>query len=338
MISDRSAEVLRAIIQDYIATREPVGSKALVERHGFDVSAATIRNDMAILEEERLIAQPHTSSGRIPTDLGYRLFVDRLNEVKPLSTGERNAIEVFLSDGADLDDLLGRTVKLLSQLTNQMAMVQYPTHGKAKVRSVELIPVGPTRVLMILVTDANRHEDLTLDLGAAVDESTVLDLRARFNTLLVGTPLSKVHAKLAEFEAQVSPERRMMAGSFVASLGNLVDENRSERLVVAGAAHLARRGSELGADFGSLLDAVEQQVVLLKLMNELQTQNDLAVSIGAENKVDAFANATVIVSDYQAEGSDSARIGLLGPTRMDYSANMASVAAVASYLTKLLDH
>ena len=147
MISERSLEVLRAIVQDYIASKEPVGSKSLVERHSFGVSAATIRNDMAFLEDEELIHAPHTSAGRVPTDKGYRLFVDRLNEVKPLTVAEKHAIESFMQGSADLDDVLGRTVRLLSQLTNQVAMVQYPTLGKASVQTVELIPVSETRLL-----------------------------------------------------------------------------------------------------------------------------------------------------------------------------------------------
>ena len=338
-IPERSAEVLRAIVQDYIATREPIGSKALVERHGFGVSAATIRNDMALLEESQLIAQTHTSSGRIPTDKGYRLFVDRLAEVKPLSGGERNAIEAFLANGADLDDLLGRTVRLLSQLTNQMALVQYPSLGKAQVRSIETVPVTDTKVLIILITDANRIEQHVVDFGFVVDATVLAEMRARLNTLLVGAPLASVQAKLTDFELEFAPERRRFALDFMGNLVELVDANRSEKLIVAGAGKLARRGSEFGDDFSGLLESVEEQVVMLKLMNELHADSDgIAVGIGAENTASGFATSAVVVSDYRAEGSDAARIGVLGPTRMDYGNTMASVRAVAAYLSKLLEN
>ncbi|MEN9715270.1 MAG: hypothetical protein RJA35_737 [Actinomycetota bacterium] len=338
MIPERSAEVLRAIVQDYISTREPVGSKALVERHGFDVSAATIRNDMALLEEEQLIAQPHTSSGRIPTDKGYRLFVDKLAEVKPLSVAERSAIEGFLTDGADLDDVLGRTVRLLAQLTNQMAMVQYPTLGKAKVRSIEAVPVTDSKILLILITDANRIEQHVVDFGKPVDAILLAEMRAKLNTLLVGAQLASVATKLADFEQEFAPERRRFALDFMGNLVELVDANRSEKLLVAGAANLARRENDLGSDFSGLLDAVEQQVVLLRLMNELNSDADgLAVGIGRENSLEGFANTTVVVSGYQTDGAESARLGVLGPTRMDYTTNMASVRAVARYLSKLLE-
>ena len=127
MLEDRKLDVLRAIVEDYVSTHEPVGSKALVERHNLGVSPATIRNDMAALEEEGYIAQPHTSAGRIPTDKGYRLFVDRLSAVKPLSPAERRAIQSFLDGAVDLDDVVARTVRLLAQLTRQVAVVQYPS-------------------------------------------------------------------------------------------------------------------------------------------------------------------------------------------------------------------
>src|SRR5690606_13082313 len=137
---------------------EPVGSKSIVERHSFGVSAATIRNDMALLEEEELIAAPHTSSGRVPTDKGYRVFVDRLTELRPLSTAQRTAIEAFLGGAADIDDMLARTVRMLSQLTNQVALAQYPSFGTARVRHVELVALAPTRLLAVFITDLGRVE------------------------------------------------------------------------------------------------------------------------------------------------------------------------------------
>ncbi len=139
MVEDRKLAVLRAIVEDYVATEEPVGSKALVERHGLGVSPATVRNDMAALEEEGFITQPHTSAGRVPTDKGYRLFVDRLTTVKPMSTAEKRAIATLLDGAVDLDDVVQRSVRLLSQLTRQVAVMQYPTLSASTVRHVELV-------------------------------------------------------------------------------------------------------------------------------------------------------------------------------------------------------
>lgn len=156
MLEDRKLAVLRAIVEDYVQTEEPVGSKALVERHNLGVSPATIRNDMAALEEEGYIAQPHTSAGRVPTDKGYRLFVDRLSTVKPLSPAERRAIQSFLAGPADLDDVIRRTVRLLAQLTRQVAVVQYPSLARSTVRHIELVSLGPTRLMIVLITNSGR--------------------------------------------------------------------------------------------------------------------------------------------------------------------------------------
>jgi len=129
-MQERQLEILRAIVDEYVATQEPVGSKIIAEKHSLGVSPATIRNEMAILEDQGLITQPHTSAGRIPTNSGYRLFVDKIAQIKPLSTAERRAIETFMGNSDNLDDLLVRTAKLLAQLTNQVAVIQYPDEDK----------------------------------------------------------------------------------------------------------------------------------------------------------------------------------------------------------------
>src|SRR5215208_3391552 len=156
MQDERRLAVLRAIVEDYVATEEPVGSRALVERHQLGVSPATVRNDMAALEEEGFITQPHTSAGRVPTDKGYRLFVDRLAQVKPLSAAERRAVQAFLDGAVDLDDVLRRSVRLLAQLTRQVAVVQYPTLTRSTVRHLELVPLTPARLMLVVITDSGR--------------------------------------------------------------------------------------------------------------------------------------------------------------------------------------
>src|SRR6059058_2845167 len=152
MQDERRLAVLRAIVEDYVSTQEPVGSKALVDRHGLGVSPATIRNDMAALEEEGLIHQPHTSAGRVPTDAGYRMFVDKLTEVKPLSAAERRAIRAFLDGAVDLDDVLHRSVRALAQLTRNVAVVQYPALSRSRVRHLEIVALNPSRLMLVLIT------------------------------------------------------------------------------------------------------------------------------------------------------------------------------------------
>lgn len=187
---DRRFEVLRAIVADYVSTQDPVGSKALVERHNLGVSSATVRNDMAFLEAEGYIAQPHTSSGRVPTDKGYREFVDRIADVKPLSGPERRAILEFLESGVDLDDVLRRGVRLLAQLTRQVAVVQYPTLSASSVRHLEVVALTPARLLLVLITDSGRVDQRIVELGDVLVDEDLSRLRALLGGALEGKRLA----------------------------------------------------------------------------------------------------------------------------------------------------
>ncbi len=337
MIPDRSLEVLRAIVQDYIQTKEPVGSKSLVERHHFGVSSATIRNEMAMLEEEELIHAPHTSAGRVPTDKGYRLFVDRLGEVKPLSTSEKAAISNFMVGSADLDETLGRTVRLLSQLTNQVAMVQYPTLGRARIRNIELIPAADTRVLLILITDSGRIQQHVIELVELLDVQLIGEIRFKLNELLAGSGLSDVSKKLIDFDSSFASSSRAQVSLITESLLDQVDANRQEKIILAGTANLARREEDFPGSISPVLEAIEEQVVLLKLITEMQAeQHGVSLRIGRENAFEGLSNASVVVSGYENQGSEIAKLGVIGPTRMDYSSNISAVRAVARYLTKAL--
>jgi heat-inducible transcriptional repressor len=337
MIPERSLEVLRAIVNDYIQTKEPVGSKSLVERHQFGVSSATIRNEMAMLEEEELIHAPHTSAGRVPTDKGYRLFVDRLGEVKPLSASEKAAISNFMIGSADLDETLGRTVRLLSQLTNQVAMVQYPTLGRARVRNIELIQAADTRVLLILITDSGRIQQHVIELSENLDVQLIAEIRGKLNEALTGLALGDVAAKLLNFAQNFAPSARQQVVLITESLLDQVDANRQEKIILAGTANLARREQDFPGSISPVLEAIEEQVVLLKLITEMQAeQHGVSLRIGRENAFEGLSNASVVVSGYENQGNEIAKLGVIGPTRMDYSSNIAAVKAVARYLTKAL--
>jgi heat-inducible transcriptional repressor len=340
MVSERGLQVLRAIVQDYVDTREPVGSKAIVERHAFGVSAATIRNDMALLEDEDLITAPHTSSGRVPTDKGYRVFVDHLAEIRPLSGAQRAAIASFLDDSGDLDDLLGRTVRALTRLTGQVAIVQYPSFAAAAVTHVELVDLGGGRMLVVVVTDTGR---VTQRIAFSREEPTEADLalmRARVAALIVGHSVRDGAERLTKLLAAAAPPAAgvdAMVHPILRVLVEELEEFRQDRLVMAGAATLARRESDFRGSIYPLLEAIEEQVTLLKLMSEMVADaQGLSASIGRENEPFGLVEASVLTSDYDAPAS-GARVGLLGPTRMDYPSNLAAVRAVAHYLTRLLE-
>ncbi|MFT4123727.1 MAG: heat-inducible transcriptional repressor HrcA [Microbacteriaceae bacterium] len=336
MVSERGLEVLRAIVQDYVETREPVGSKAIVERHSFGVSSATIRNDMAMLEDEELIVAPHTSSGRVPTDKGYRVFVDQLADMRPLTAAQRSAIERFLAQSVDVDDVLVRTVRLLSQLTQQVALVQYPQLVQSRVRHAELVRFGARRYLAVLITDSGRVDQRLLEPSADLDESLAADIRARVNTAIAGLPLVDAVAALRALPDTFAPADRVLVTEVTGAIAEQIGANRQDRLVIAGAANLVRTEEDFSGSIFPVLEAIEEQVTLLRLFGEAEAdRSGVAVSIGRENAEFGLGETSVLSSAYTATGG-TGRIGVLGPTRMDYSSNMVAVRAVARYLTRLL--
>jgi heat-inducible transcriptional repressor len=334
---DRRLAVLRAIVEDYVQTREPVGSKALVERHALGVSPATIRNDMAALEEEGLIAQPHTSAGRIPTDKGYRLFVDRLSTVKPLSGPEKKAIATLLDGAVDLDDVVDRTVRLLAHLTHQVAVVQYPSLTRSTVRHVELVPLAGGRLLVVLITNTGRVEQRFVDVGRDPSEATLGDLRARLNAVVCGRRLTEVAGLVEDLPARFTPEDTPLVQQVLDALEDTLAVEREERMVLSGTANLARAGTDFAGSISPVLEALEEQVVLLKLLTEMAADTGvIGVRIGHEHHHAGLTETAVVASGYGGEGEVVARLGVLGPTRMDYPTTIAAVRAVARYVSRIL--
>src|SRR5699024_4742071 len=421
MNDSRRAQVLRAIVEDFVATNEPVGSKAIVHRHTLGVSPATIRNDMAHLEHEGYIAQPHTSAGRIPTDLGYRMFVDRIDEFKPLTQAERRAIFQLIDGDVDLDEMLDRTVRVLSGLTHQVALIQYPTVSLARIKHIEIVGLGPSRVLVVLITDAGQVEQKTVTLSQLLDDDGVREIRDRINSEFAGKKLSHVAGEAAGAERTPTPAeaagaeavdpdeigidriraavidlvaatreeprsraapptppqsgrrcggqsarappgrggrprpgRRPPPAEAAGAAGrgpgrsrrarsrapgiDLGPAPREERIIMAGTANLARSGHEFGEQMAPILEAFEEQVVLLKLLTSMaEDQEEISVRIGRENTHESFSSTSVVAAEYGHDAGSSARLAVLGPTRMDYPTTISAVRAVAKYVSSLLD-
>ncbi|MFW6720306.1 heat-inducible transcriptional repressor HrcA [Streptomyces aculeolatus] len=338
MLSERRLEVLRAIVQDYVGTEEPVGSKALTERHHLGVSPATVRNDMAALEDEGFIAQPHTSAGRIPTDKGYRLFVDKLADVKPLSSAERRAIQNFLSGAVDLDDVVGRTVRLLAQLTRQVAVVQYPSLTRSTVRHVELLQLAPARVMLVLITDTGRVEQRMIDCPAPFSEDSLADLRARLNSRVVGRRFGDVPRLVADLAESFPADDRGTVQTVLSVLLETLVEETEERLMIGGTANLTRFDHDFPLTIRPVLEALEEQVVLLRLLGEAK-EPGVMVRIGHENDHEGLTSTSVVSVGYGSGGDTGeavAKLGVVGPTRMDYPGTMGAVRAVARYVGQIL--
>lgn len=343
--TERRLDVLRAIVSDYVETQEPVGSKSLVERHALGVSAATIRNDMAALEEEGLIRQPHTSAGRVPTDKGYRFFVDQIDQIKPLSAPERKAITEFFSSAVGLEDVMERTVRLLAHLTHQTAMIEFPAFNQSSLRHLELVGMGaePTRkVLAIVIASSGRVDQILVHLPVASTHEELNNLAQPLENLFAThetDPNGLSEATLREWVDTMSdPGTRENVGVLCDAIAQALSEGQAEsRIVMAGMANLARSG-DFQETLSPLVEALEEQVVLLKLFSEIRDPNPVSVIIGQESGHEALRDAAIVSSSYDSTGATSGHVGVIGPTRMDYPGSMRAVRAVARYLSGFLHH
>ncbi|NMM99775.1 HrcA family transcriptional regulator [Bifidobacterium sp. DSM 109958] len=353
MANNRRMLVLRAVVEDYIRSQEPVGSSSITREHDLGVSSATVRNDMAALEDEGYLIQPHTSAGRIPTEKGYRTFVDKLATVVPLSAAQRRGIDTFLSGSVSLDDTLQRAARLLARITGQVAVVASPSLARSALRRLEIVPLAPGLHLAVVITDTGRVAQRTVSLPASPAEDGVATLNARINEECQGTSLAAAGERVRDIaDSPAFASVRPLARSLAKVMDDMADEERSGTMYMAGASKLAQQSSAGLADLAPLFDALEEQVVLMKLMSslsEVSQPHGVGVAIGSETHTPGLLHASVVTSGYgqstaqtaDADDADGgarraepiAFVGSIGPTHMDYAATMAAVRAVARYLT-----
>jgi heat-inducible transcriptional repressor len=272
----------------------------------------------------------------VPTDKGYRLFVDRLTTIKPMSAAEKRAIATILDGAVDLDDVVQRSVRLLAQLTHQVALVQYPTLSRSTVRHVELIALAETRVLTVLILSTGRVEQRLVDLDAPMDEETLAAVRHRVAGAATGHVIADASTALADLTAPAS-EAAAQARVVDVLVDAMSDHRSSERVAVGGAANLARFGDSFELSVRPLLEALEEHVVLLKLLGEAHAGGTVTVRIGHESPYQQFASTSVVATGYGLGDEAMGNLGVVGPTRMDYPGTMAAVRAVARYVSRILD-
>lgn len=346
MKQSRRMLVLRAVVEDYIRTREPIGSTAVARSHDIGVSSATIRNDMAVLEDEGYLIQPHTSAGRIPTEKGYRFFVDRLATIVPLSDAQRRGIRAFLAGSVNMQDTLQRAARLLSSITGQVAVVASPSLTRSRIRHIELLAVGSYTAMAIVITDTGRVAQHLLVLQHPCDDAA-LSRAARIATQACrGQALRHAASTLSALPSSGEEGVDEAFASLSPALETMADEEHASDLYMSGVSRLAQQNAS--DDLAPLFDALEEQVVLMRLMTTLSEAEGpcgVGVAIGSETHTPGLMHASVISTGYGQAGADEPRkdqapvafVGSIGPTHMDYAATMAAVGAVATYLTEYLD-
>lgn len=342
MTSVRNLAVLRAIIEDFIATNEPVASKSLVERHNFGVSSATIRNDMATLEEEGYIAAPHTSAGRIPTDKGYRAFVDQLIQAEAESVEIRKNFSELrrqfaktLDQLTDLDERLETSAQILAKATGEAAVIQYPNLNSVSVRAIELVRISSNRVLVILITESERIQQHLILLPMDVTEEQLQRFRAKINSMTTGVLIDDLQPVLKNSLESFQVAERVVVQKIIEGILLLADSNHQDKLAYAGTTNLVRNEDEFGGGLPSLLQTLDEQKDLFAFLNnwKLDPTKPRAI-IGSENSVVELTNSSLLVSSYYNQGEEVAKVALVGPTRMNYSKNLAAVLALAHLLSK----
>lgn len=332
-LDDRKAAILRAVVEEYVETAQPVGSQTIARSNALQVSSATVRNDMTVLEREGYLVQPHTSAGRVPTDLGYRYFVDHFAAEGPLPAVQRRAVADFFDSAHQaLEDLLTETSQLLSRVSHHAALVVGPEADTARVRSVQLVPMQPGVALLIVVlstgavhkdvlqVDPDTGEDDIHAAGAALDA----ELRDHEWARLPATPRTQAPV----VDAVVGVAHQALTDA---------DPEQHDSLYIGGVSRLAaeQQAFETAERAARLLEVLEHQVVVVSLVRELLDRG-LSVSIGSENRVDELRDCAIVLAPYEVDRRPAGIIGVLGPTRMDYRHALAAVAAVSQQLGRHL--
>lgn len=336
-IEERKATVLHAVVRDHIRTGHPVGSKTIASRYGLGVSAATIRNELAALEELGYLIQPHTSAGRVPTDLGYRFYVDSLPERVSLPRPLLEEIEDFFGPPtADMDELLHGTASLLSKVTGYAAVAVTPQVTMSRVLRAELVPVGSS-VMLLIVSDTGRVDKRMLDVGHEPDQRVVERASRMLSERLTGLSYSEAARRAAALIREIADEERRLLRDVAVAIRHLRDRSSGE-IYLGGVANIADEGTfESPATLRGMVGALEEGSAVLEILRAASGAiDDVTVRIGRENTLRAMAEASVVVAWYGARARPVGAIAVVGPTRMEYPRAISSTRAVSGHLSDLL--
>ncbi len=327
----RKAAILNAVVTEYIGSAQPVGSQHVVSAPGVNVSSATVRSDMATLEREGYLVQPHTSAGRIPTDKGYRFFVDHLG-TGSLDPGGRQQVRRFFDHAhGEIEQMLERTSGLLADLTDCASMVIAPSHESAAIRSVQLVGLGPRLALLVVVLADGAVLKQSVDLPYEVDETGLGDAATRLAAHALGLPVTQVSADpTPSGDAEVDT----VVAAATAALRSLGAADGVEQLFVGGSSRMADAFDAVDT-VRSVLTILEQQLVVVTLLRDI-LDTGLTVAIGAEHGVEPLASCAIVVMPFTVDGVSAGTIGLLGPTRMNYPLALAAARVVGDRLGERL--
>ena len=342
-LSDRERRVLEAVIQSYVETAEPAGSLTISRRFGLGVSPATIRNTMSDLEEKGYLSHPHTSAGRVPTDVAYRLYVDSLMRVAPIASPDREKLAEQLSagGGSTIETILRRAAQSLSVLTQELGMAVGPRLDQIVLQRLELVRLSSERLVLVLSLQGGAVRQIFVEVGQRIADNALAEVSVVLNERLAGLTLRDIRASLAARLRDANPgsTTRELLNIFVQERESIFDDplRRDESLVLGQTSVLAEQPEFASSDqMRRLLALTESNEHLTELLRRRHVNPGLSITIGNEHGDPRFENFTIVTSEYRA-GSLAGVIGVIGPTRMPYEKVIAVVTHASRLVSDLLD-
>ena len=342
-LSDRERRVLEAVIQSYVETAEPAGSRTISRRFGLGVSPATIRNTMSDLEEKGYLYHPHTSAGRVPTDVAYRLYVDSLMRVAPIASPDREKLaeQLSASGGSTIEAILRRAAQSLSVLTQELGMAVGPRLDQIVLQRLELVRLSSERLVLVLSLHGGAVRQIFVEVGERIADNALAEVSVVLNERLAGLTLREIRASLAARLRDANPgsTTRELLNIFVQERDSIFDDplRRDESLVLGQTSVLAEQPEFASSDqMRRLLALTESNEHLTELLRRRHINPGLSITIGNEHGDPRFENFTIVTSEYRA-GSLAGVIGVIGPTRMPYEKVIAVVTHASRLVSDLLD-
>ena len=335
-LNQREKAILRSIVQQFILTATPVGSRNISKKYDIGFSPATVRNIMADLEESGFVNHPHTSAGRVPTDKGYRYYVDSLMDIEKLNTKEKGLIEDSLNIITDeTDELVKITSRLLSSITKQIACVTYPNLESGILEKIQIISLTYTRILVVISIKSGLVKTITMELDSEIADSQLESVQSLLNEKLTGLSLSEIRRTFKERFLDANEKQKPIIRLFVDSVDKLFkDEVKSDRLIVTGAKNIIQQPEfEHPENFQSIIELIEDKDVIIHIMEKSTEykKEEVYISIGSEH-IDKKLKEYSFVSKEYKFGETSGTLGIIGPKRMEYS----RIVAIVDYLAKVL--
>lgn len=338
MLTERQRMILNAIVDDYIRSAEPVGSRSISKRGDVGYSPATIRNEMADLEELGFLEQPHTSAGRIPSHKGYRYYVDHLIPLQADQSDDAGTIRAFLAEKLSAtEQVIQHAAMILSNMTNYTSILLGPEVFHTSLRHFQLLPLDGNQAVAIIVTSTGRVENRTVTIPPDISLSEMEKVVNMLNSKLVNVPLYKLKTRLytelgEEMQRHISHYEDLMG-----VLDKVLENEPEQRVYLSGATNMLTQPEFKDVDkVKDILDLLEQTPTLLKMMSPSDDGAGIQVRIGTENNHAAFANCSLITASYTLNGKPLGSIGILGPTRMEYARVMGILGIVSRDLTAMM--